>query len=219
MEFLRVSFLIKRTPIRYLFWKILLDYIYPEADRKCVQKTKELYKLLGLFNSLRRLKIQNPIKSWKMCVICPKRRQLASRLEKISCRSHNRQPTQNRYRFRYCLSLSLCIKSDLLRSPFYEDSLLMSIHPETEYEFMACSNKLEVVCSLSEYESDDSQLEVFHLPKVGSRNLHGDGQKHGFPPFLYLRRIAGEPQWFFLRGKEDPERKMTVTQLSTTEKL
>ncbi len=52
------------------------------------------------------------------------------------------------------------MKSVVLRGQFFEDSLVMSIHPETEYEFMACSNTLKFLCSASNCESVDAYLEV-----------------------------------------------------------
>ncbi len=60
---------------------------------------------------------------------------------------------------------------------------------------MTYLNKLELVCSVSDYESVEKHLESFIRPKVGCR-------KHGFLPFLQLERIANDPQWYFLERKE-----------------
>ncbi len=70
---------------------------------------------------------------------------------------HNSQPTQGR-QASILLTLSLHTQSVLLRGLFFDDFLTMSIHPE--YEFVACSNDLEVVCSGSNFEWVKNHLET-----------------------------------------------------------
>ncbi len=78
------------------------------------------------------------------------------------------------------------VHSVLLRGRSFDDFLTMSIHPE--YEFMACSNKLEVLCSVSDYESVENHLEVVpSVQKLAVGNTMRLAGNIGFRPSFNCR--------------------------------
>ncbi len=71
-------------------------------------------------------------------------------------------------------------------------SWIMSIHPETEYEFMACQNKLEISGSGSDKSTGNRGQTDLSVQNLGARKPMGQILNLGFQSFFICDLSAGE---------------------------